>query len=310
MNRGTPRDLDHRARAPVHAPKRDPKKGGKKPPFRDEPQHPPGHESAMRDKPDFGEATYRGHGRLVDRVALVTGGDSGIGRAVALAFAREGADVAIAYLSEHEDAEITKRVVEDAGRRAILVAADLESPSECARVIEETIAAFGRIDILVNNAAFQGKAVEHVDEIDVERLERTFRVNVMAMFHLVRHALPHMREGSSIINVASIQAYQPSYAILDYAATKGAIVTFTKGLAQDLLGRGIRANAVAPGPVWTPLITQSFDAEKVREFGKDSPMERPAQPVELAPAFVFLASDEARYVSGEVLGVTGGKPLA
>jgi NAD(P)-dependent dehydrogenase (short-subunit alcohol dehydrogenase family) len=290
--------------------RRDPKDRGKKPPFRDGPQRAPGFESRMRDKPDFGEATYRGHGRLVDRVALVTGGDSGIGRAVALAFAREGADVAIAYLCEHEDARVTRELVEQSGRRAITLAADLASAAECARVVDETVKAFGRVDVLVNNAAYQGKAVERVDEIDEERLERTFRVNVLAMFHLVREALPHMREGSSIINVASIQAYQPSYAILDYAATKGAIVTFTKGLAQDLIRRGIRANVVAPGPVWTPLIAQSFDGEKIAEFGKESPMERPAQPAELASAFVFLASDEARYVNGEVLGVTGGKPLS
>jgi NAD(P)-dependent dehydrogenase (short-subunit alcohol dehydrogenase family) len=289
---------------------RDPKHEGKKPPFRDGTQSHPGHESKMADKPDFGEETYRGHGRLAGRVALVTGADSGIGRAVALAFAREGADVAIAYWCEHEDAKETKRVVEEAGRKAIVIAADLADPKECARMVDEAVKAFGRIDILVNNAAFQGKAVEHMDEIDEERIDRTFRVNVMAMFHVVRRALPHMKEGGVVINVASIQAYQPSYEILDYAATKGAIVTFTKGLAQDLIQRGIRANVVAPGPVWTPLIAQSFDDEKVKTFGEDSPMGRPAQPAELAPAFVFLASDESRYVNGEVLGVTGGKPLA
>jgi NAD(P)-dependent dehydrogenase (short-subunit alcohol dehydrogenase family) len=289
---------------------KDPKEAQKKPPFRGEKEQAhPGSEAEMRVKPDFGEESYKGLGRLQGRTALVTGADSGIGRAVALAFAREGADVAIGYLNEHEDAAETKRVVTEAGRKAITIAGDLADEAQCKRLIEEASAALGRIDILVNNAAFQGKAVESIEELTADRVERTFRVNIMAMFHLVRYALPHMKEGSAIINVASIQAYQPSYEILDYASTKGAIVTFTKGLAQDLIRRGIRANVVAPGPVWTPLIAQSFEGEKVKSFGKDSPMERPAQPIELAPAFVFLASDEARYINGEVLGVTGGKPL-
>jgi len=264
----------------------------------------------MREKPDHGEETYRGHGRLAGRVALVTGADSGIGRAVALAYAREGADVAISYLSEHEDAKETERLVTEAGRRALLVPGDLSDAATCDRVIESTVDAFGRIDILVNNAAFQGKAVETFEEIDDDRVEQTFRINIIAMFRLVRRALPHMKPGSAIINVASIQAYQPSSQILDYAATKGAIVTFTKGLAQDVIKRGIRANVIAPGPVWTPLIVQSFQEDKVQSFGEGSPMERPAQPAEMAPAFVFLASDESRYVNGEVLGLTGGKPLA
>jgi NAD(P)-dependent dehydrogenase (short-subunit alcohol dehydrogenase family) len=289
--------------------KRDPKDDGKKPPFREGTQDSPAHESKMNEKPDFGEESYKGYGRLAGRVALVTGADSGIGRAVALAYAREGADVAIAYLSEHDDAKETKRVVEASGRKAVLIAADLADAKECSRVIDETVKAFGRIDVLVNNAAFQGKAVESVEELDDERIERTFRVNIMAMFHLVRRALPHMKEGGAIVNCASIQAYQPSSEILDYATTKGAIVTFTKGLAEELIEKGIRVNCVAPGPVWTPLIVQSFEKEKIAEFGKQSPMKRPAQPAELAPAFVFLASDESKYVNGEVLGVTGGKPL-
>ena len=263
----------------------------------------------MRNKPDYGEDSYKGYGRLSGRVALVTGADSGIGRAVALAYAREGADVAIAYLNEHDDAKETKRIVEEAGRKAVLIAADLADANECARIVDETVKAFGRIDILVNNAAYQGKVVESLDDLDEERLERTFRVNIMAMFHIVRRALPHMKEGSTIINSSSIQAYQPTAAILDYATTKGAIVTFTKGLAEEVIKRGIRANTVAPGPVWTPLIVQSFDKKQIDQFGKDSPMTRPAQPAELAPAYVFLASDESRYVNGEVLGVTGGKPL-
>lgn len=289
--------------------KEDPKDAHEKPRFDEKEQEHPGSEAEMETKPDFGEESYKGKDRLTGRVALITGADSGIGRAVALAFAREGADVVIGYLNEHEDAEETKRVVTEAGRKAITVAGDLVDEAQCKKLVDEAVKAFGRIDILVNNAAYQDKAVESFDELDAERVERAFRVNIIAMFHIVRHALPHMKKGSNIINVASIQAYQPSYEILDYASTKGAIVTFTKGLAQDVIRRGIRANVVAPGPVWTPLIAQSFDEKKIKEFGKDSPMERPAQPVELSPAFVFLASDEAKYINGEVLGVTGGMPL-
>jgi NAD(P)-dependent dehydrogenase (short-subunit alcohol dehydrogenase family) len=287
----------------------DPRQAGDKPPFARQAQESPGEERKMSPTPDFGEASYKGHGRLEGRKAVITGGDSGIGRAVALAFAREGADVCIGYLDEHADAAETKRVVEAAGRKAVTVPGDLADAGQCRALIDRAVKELGRIDILVNNAAFQGKAVERFDQIDPERIERTFRVNIMAMFHLVRHALPHMKEGSTIINVSSIQAYQPSPNILDYAATKGAIVTFTKGLAQDLIERGIRVNTVAPGPVWTPLVQASFGPEKVSSFGKDSPMTRPAQPAELAPAFVFLASSESTYVNGEVLGVTGGKPL-
>lgn len=264
----------------------------------------------MDPPPDYGEESYRGYGRLQDRVALITGGDSGIGRAVALAFAREGADVAIGYLENHRDAEESAAAVERSGRRAHRVPGDLGDEAACRELVESTVQKFGRIDILVNNAAYQGKAIERFEELDAERVERTFRTNVIAMFHLVRHALPHLSEGSTIINVASIQAYQPTPAIIDYATTKGAIVTFTKALGQHLIERGIRVNCVAPGPVWTPLVVQSFPPEKTARFGKDSPMGRPAQPAELAPAFVFLASDESRYVNAEVLGVTGGKLLA
>lgn len=287
----------------------DPKGAGPKPPFEGKTQERPGIEAKMDPRPDYGESSYKGLGRLKDRIALITGGDSGIGRAVALAFAREGAHVAISYLSEHEDAKQTARVVEEAGREALTLPGDLADEAHCRKVVEAVARKFGRIDVLVNNAAEQGKAVERFEDIDAARLERTFRVNILAMFHMIRYALPHMKEGGSIINVASIQAYQPSPAILDYASTKGAIVTFSKGLAQDLIERGIRVNVVAPGPVWTPLIQQSFDKEKVATFGKNHPMERPAQPAELAPAFVFLASNEASYVNGEILGVTGGKPL-
>jgi NAD(P)-dependent dehydrogenase (short-subunit alcohol dehydrogenase family) len=289
---------------------KDPREAEPKPPFPEQTQPHPGIEAAMQPRPDYGEGTYRGFGRLSGRVALITGADSGIGRAVALAFAREGADVAIGYLSEHQDAAETKRVVEGAGRAALTAAGDISEEAACRDLIEKTVARFGRIDILVNNAAFQGKAVERFEDLTADRVEHTFRTNILAMFHLARLALPHMRAGGAIINTASIQAYQPSAPILDYATTKGAIVTFTKGLAESLAERGIRVNAVAPGPVWTPLIPQSYNGEKVAKFGQDTPLGRPGQPAELAPAFVFLASDESRYVTGEVLGVTGGRPLA
>lgn len=289
----------------------DPKQQGKKPPFAEQPQSPdrPGRETRMREKPDHGEKSYQGHARLQGKVALVTGGDSGIGRAVALAFAREGADVAIAYLEEHDDAKEAAELVQSAGRRALLLPGDLAQAEHCTEVVKRTVAKFGRIDVLVNNAAHQAAATERFEEIDAARVERTFKVNVIAMFNLVRAALEHMPEGGAIVNTASIQAYKPSAAILDYAATKGAIVAFTKGLAQSAIERGIRVNCVAPGPVWTPLIAQSFDAEKLTKFGAQSAMKRPAQPAELAPAYVFLASAEAKYVNGEVLGVTGGAPL-
>jgi NAD(P)-dependent dehydrogenase (short-subunit alcohol dehydrogenase family) len=290
-------------------PMADPKQKGPKPPFPPQEQEPPGVEERMEPKPDHGEESYKGHGRLKDKVATVTGADSGIGRAVALAFAREGADVVVSYWNEHQDARETQRLIEEAGRRAVLVPGDLAEEAQCARVIETAARELGRIDVLVNNAAYQGKQVEKFEEIDAERIHRTFAVNIEAMFHLTRHALRWMKEGAVIINTASVQAYHPNAAILDYATTKGAIVAFTKGLAQHLIERGIRVNCVAPGPVWTPLVVASFKKEKNRKFGEAYPMERPAQPAELAPAYVFLASDESRYIVGEVLGVTGGKPL-
>ena len=289
----------------------DPKAKGPTPPFpSQEQEEPTGSEQRMDPRPDHGERSYKGFGRLKDKVALITGADSGIGRAVAIAFAREGADVVVSYWNEHEDARETKRVVEDAGRRALLVAGDLAEEKDCRRLIEAAAREFGRIDILVNNAAYQGKQVEKLEDLDAERIRRTFAVNIEAMFHLVRHGLRWMKPGGAIINTASVQAYHPSAGILDYATTKGAIVAFTKGLAPELIERGIRVNCVAPGPVWTPLVVASFPKEKNEHFGKNYPMERPAQPAELAPAYVFLASDESRYVVGEVLGVTGGKPLA
>lgn len=291
---------------------KDPKERGPKPPYHEPHQNDlTGKESRLRNAPDHGETSYKGSGRLKDRVALITGGDSGIGRAVALAFAREGANVAICHHpSEERDAQASAELVTAAGQRALLVGADLGERDSCREVVQRTMTEFGRIDILVNNAAYQGAAVQSFQELTPERLERTFRTNILAMFHLVREALPHMPKGSAIINTASIQAYQPSPAILDYAVTKGAIVTFTKGLALEAIERGIRVNCVAPGPVWTPLIAVSFEGEKLEQFGAQSPMKRPAQPAELAPAYVFLASSEASYVNGEVLGVTGGSPLA
>jgi NAD(P)-dependent dehydrogenase (short-subunit alcohol dehydrogenase family) len=276
----------------------DPREAGPKPPF-DEPaqDESPGRETSMRNTPDHGEESYVGAGRMTGRVALVTGGDSGIGRAVALAFAREGADVGIASTFTAKVCR-TRAASSSSNRSTFLpwIAASMKK-------------AFGRIDVLVNNAAFQGKKVERFEELDAARVRHTFAVNVEAMFHLVRECLPLMRPGAVIINVASVQADHPTPGILDYAATKGAIVTFTKGLAQTLVERGIRVNAVAPGPVWTPLVAQSFDEEELRTFGEGSPMGRPAQPAELAPAFVFLATSASSFVNGEVLGVTGGKPI-
>jgi NAD(P)-dependent dehydrogenase (short-subunit alcohol dehydrogenase family) len=292
------------------AKREDPRSAGERPPYPKQQQATPGSEAEMRPRPDFGEESYRGHGRLKDRVAIVTGGDSGIGRAVALAFAREGAHVAISYLDEHEDAAETKRVVEAAGRTCLTFPGDIGDEAHCARIVKETVERLGRLDVLVNNAAFQGRAVERFEELDAARVERTFRTNILAMFHLVRAALPHLKPGSVVINSTSIQAYHPNPQILDYATTKGAVRTFTQGLAKELTARGVRVNAVAPGPIWTPLIPQSFGEEKTSRHGESAPLSRAGQPAEVAPVYVFLASDESSYVSGEVVGVTGGSPLA
>ena len=290
----------------------DPRREGPKPPFPKQQQPSPGAEAPMRPAPDHGEESYVGHGRLKDRVALITGGDSGIGRAVAIAFAREGADVAISYVGngETKDAEETLKWIDDAGRRGTRHAAELSEPRAAERLVNEVVEAHGRIDVLVNNAAFQGKNVERFEELDPERIRHTFAVNIEAMFHVTRAALPHMREGSVVVCSTSIQAFDPSPGILDYACTKAAIYGFTKGLAKELVERGMRVNAVAPGPVWTPLIPQSFGPEHTAKHGEKNPMGRPAQPAELAPAYVFLACDESRFVTGEVLGVTGGMRLA
>jgi NAD(P)-dependent dehydrogenase (short-subunit alcohol dehydrogenase family) len=271
----------------------------------------PGLESEMSQAPDFGEATYRGSGRLEGRKAVVTGGDSGIGRAVALAFAREGADVAISYLDEEQDdADETARVVRDAGRTALQLPGDLQDEGYCRSLVDRAAKELGGVDILVNNAAFQ-MAREGLADISTAELERTFRTNIFAMFHTCRAALEHMQAGATIINTASIQAYQPDPMLLAYAATKAAIVNFTKGLAQETIERGIRVNAVAPGPIWTPLIPATMPEDKVEDFGaEESPTQRAGQPAELAPVYVFLASQESSYVNGEVIGVTGGAPLS
>jgi hypothetical protein len=263
----------------------------------------------MQPEPDYGYETYRGHGRLEGKAAIITGGDSGIGRAVALAFAREGADVLISYLDEEEsDAQETAQVVEEAGQQAVKVPGDISEEAHCHLVIEKAVEEFGKVDILVNNAAYQ-MTFDGVTEIPSDLLLHTFKTNIIAMFWLCKAAIPHMSEGSSIINVSSIQAYQPSPPLLPYSSTKGAIVTFTKGLAQEVIQQGIRVNSVAPGPVWTPILPASMAAEQVSQFGGTSPTGRPAQPAELAPAFVFLASQESSFVNGEILGVTGGQPL-
>ena len=282
---------------------------GPKPPFPDQPQEPPGLESEMTPKPDYGEESYKGAGRLQGKAAVITGGDSGIGRAVALAFAREGADVLISYLEEEEsDARETRRAVEKSGQKCVTMPGDITDEAHCRRIIRRALDEFGKLDILINNAAFQ-MSHEGVEDIPAEEIERTFRTNVFAMFYLCQAALPEMKEGAAIINTTSIQAYEPSPELLAYAATKGAIANFTKGLNKQVIERGIRVNAVAPGPVWTPLIPATMPPEKTAEFGKQSPMGRPAQPAELAPVYVFLASDESSYISGEIIGVTGGKPL-
>jgi NAD(P)-dependent dehydrogenase (short-subunit alcohol dehydrogenase family) len=262
----------------------------------------------MRPVPDHGEASYKGSGRLEGKRAVITGGDSGIGRAVALAFAREGADVLIAYLNEEQDAQETGRLVEEAGRKAILIAGDIQHSAHCREIVDRAVAELGGIDILVNNAAHQASFKE-ITDISDEEWELTFKVNIHAMFYLTKAAVTHMKPGSAIINTASINSDAPNPTLLAYATTKGAIQNFTAGLAQLLADKGIRANAVAPGPIWTPLIPSTLAEEAVRNFGKQVPMKRPGQPAELATAYVMLADPLSSYVSGATIAVTGGKPM-
>src|SRR5690606_18338561 len=287
---------------------RNPRTQHPQPKFPHQHQDMPGAENQMTPRPDHGESSYRGSGKLKDRVAIITGGDSGIGKAVAIAFAREGADVLISYLNEKEDAEDSVRHVQQAGRKALAIAGDIRDEAHCRKIIDEAVREFGRIDILVNNAATQ-TLYDSILDIPAEDFARTFETNLYSMFYLCKAAVPHMQPGSTIINTTSIQAYQPSPTLLPYASTKGAISTFTKALAQELVKKGIRVNMVAPGPVWTPLIPGSFPEDQVAKFGSSNPMERPAQPVEVAPAYVYLASQDSSFVVGEVIGVTGGKLL-
>ena len=285
----------------------EPKTQGPRPEYAQPQIEPPGSDAEMNPQADHGEKSYRGLGRLTDHSALITGGDSGIGRAVAIAFAREGADVAISYMPEEEDdAQETRRWVEAAGRRILLLPGDIQDELHCAAMVERVFEEFGRLDTLVNNAAFQ-RTYDTIEDVTTDEFDRTFRTNVYAMFWLCRAALPRMKPGNTIINTASIQSYDPSAQLLAYAPTKAAIVSFTKALSPMAMKNGVRVNAVAPGPVWTPLIPSTMPAEKVKTFGADTAFGRAAQPVEVAPLFVFLASGESRFVTGEVYGVTGGQ---
>ncbi|MDQ0457838.1 SDR family oxidoreductase [Rhizobium paknamense] len=278
------------------------------PPF-DTPKVPmPGKTADMSPRPDHGEESYVGSGKLKGKKAIITGGDSGIGRAVAIAFAREGADVAIAYISEDEDAEDTGRWIEKAGQKALLIKGDVQDAGHCREIVERTARELGGVDILVNNAAHQA-TFSDISEISDEEWELTFRVNIHAMFYLTKAAVAHMKPGSAIINTTSINADSPSPKLLAYATTKGAIQNFTAGLAQMLAEKGIRANAVAPGPIWTPLIPSTMPEDSVKNFGKQVPMQRPGQPAELATAYVMLADPLSSYTSGATIAVTGGKPI-
>ena len=271
------------------------------------PQHQdrqPGIEKEMRPRPIY-DTEEPGYGRLTGKVAVITGGDSGIGRAVAVLFAKEGADVVIAYLDEHEDAKQTAADVRKYGKEAVVISADLSQEVNCKNIIDQTIEKFKRIDILVNNAAVQYEQ-ENLEDISAQQLEYTFKVNIFSYFYLAKYAIPHLQEGSVIINTASVTAYKGNETLMDYSSTKGAIVSFTRSLSQSLAKKGIRVNAVAPGPVWTPLIVASFEDEKVAKFGTDIPMGRPAQPVEIATCYVFLASREGAFLTGQVLHPNGG----
>lgn len=279
------------------------------PPASFPPQHQtvqPGIESKMNPTPLFDDPNYIGSGKLNGKVALITGGDSGIGRAVAIAFAKEGANIAIAYLNETSDAEETKRLVEAKGVQCILLPGDIETENVCTKMVNDTVAKFGQLDILVNNAAIQ-VVQNNILNITTEQLEKTFRVNIFSFFHFVKAAVPHFKKGSTIINTASVTAYHGHEQLIDYSATKGAIVTFTRSLSMQLSTQGIRVNGIAPGPIWTPLIPASFPASQVASFGSNTPMKRAGQPYELAPAYVYLASNDSSYVSGQIIHVNGGE---
>lgn len=273
------------------------------------PQHQekhPGIESAMTPKPRAKDNSYKGSDKLLGKVALITGGDSGIGRAVAIMFATEGADVAIVYLNEHDDARETQDRVEKMGRRCLLIPGDIQDEGFCYHAVQQTVNEFGSLNVLINNAAVQ-YVQQSILDISAEQLERTFRTNIFSMFHFAKAALPYLGEGDAIINTASVTAYQGNPVLIDYSSTKGAIVAFTRALSNSLAEKGIRVNGVAPGPIWTPLIPSSFDAEKVSEFGADTPMGRPGQPEEVAPSYVFLASDDSSYMTGQILHPNGGR---
>ena len=265
----------------------------------------PGIESEMTPRPKADDPQYRGSGKLQDKVALITGGDSGIGRAVAIAFAKEGADVAIGYLNEHDDAKETKKLVEEQGRKCVTIPGDIGDEKFCQQVVQQTIDELGKLDILVNNAAEQHPQ-ESIEDISAEQLERTFRTNIFSMFYLTKAALKHLKEGSAIVNTTSVTAYKGNPQLLDYSSTKGAIVAFTRSLSKSLVEKGIRVNGVAPGPIWTPLIPATFSEEKVAQFAAQVPMKRAGQPEELAPSYVFLASDDSSYMSGQILHSNGG----
>jgi NAD(P)-dependent dehydrogenase (short-subunit alcohol dehydrogenase family) len=266
----------------------------------------PGHETEMNPRPDY-EPRYPGSGRLKGKVALITGGDSGIGRATAVLFAREGADLAILYLNESEDAQETKRLIEREGRTCLTIAGDVGDPDFCSSAVDQVIQRFGKLDVLVNNAAEQHPKKD-IGEITPDQIERTFRTNIFGYFYMVQAAKPHLKKGAAIVNTTSVTAYRGSGDLLDYSATKGAIVAFTRSLAQKLASEGIRVNGVAPGPIWTPLIPSTFPAEKVKQFGANTPMERPGQPNEVAPSYLFLACEDSSYITGSVLHPNGGDP--
>jgi NAD(P)-dependent dehydrogenase (short-subunit alcohol dehydrogenase family) len=279
-----------------------------RPPMPKQQQDMPGRTADMDPRPDHGEESYRGCDRLKDRVALITGGDSGIGRAVAIAFAREGADVLVSYLDEHDDAKETARWVEKAGRRCVLLSGDISEEAHCRLLVDRAMKEFGRLDVLVNNAAHQATFAD-IQDITAKEWEQTFRTNIHAMFYLSKAALRHMKPGSAIVNTSSINATSPSPSLLAYATTKGAIANFTAGLAGLVADKGVRVNAVAPGPIWTPLIPSTMGPEKVESFGRNTPMGRPGQPAELAATYVLLASGQSSYTTGALYEVTGGRPM-